>query len=516
MYHFLLHFSLKLLFCIILVFLSNNDINAKSVEGYVFVDTNNNSIMDPDEKGLSGVLVSNQEEVIMTDENGHFELKLIEDNFIFVTKPQGYQFKLDSYSNPEFYFLYKTKKSIKQLRYPSSEPINDIPDVLYFPLYENSGEEEHSCLLIGDPQMKNDEKLTYYKEGVIPFLAKRKADFYIILGDIANNYLNILPKEKLVTSTLGIPGYRVFGNHDMNYDATENKYATETFKYTYGPDFYSFDYGSLHYIILNSVIYDGWQEDLQVAGKYSGGLTKKQLKWLMNDLMLIPSNKTIILLSHIPLHEIFIKKNTMQTLFDALKNNKKILAVSGHLHTIIAYDYTSEDGWENALNFEGLVAGAACGSWWSGPLDENNIPYATCSDGSPKGFFQLDAKNEDYNYVFHSTNKPFDLQMKTYIMEDEIWVNWFVGKSTDSVSVYIDDKTNAFSLQNFLGNDPLVLADIKKRNQIATKKETVDQTAHLWKAKLPELKSGFHTIKVIAKDSKGKLFRSSKTFFINK
>jgi len=61
-----------------------------------------------------------------------------------------------------------------------------------------------------------------------------------------------------------------------------------------------------------------------------------------------------------------------------------------------------------------------------------------------------------------------------------------------------------------------VLADIKKRNQTATKKETVDQTAHLWKAKLPELKSGFHSIKVIAKDSKGRLFRSSKTFFINK
>lgn len=516
MYYFPPRIFLKILFFIVFVLLSNNFLFAQNIEGYVFVDHNNNSIMDPDEKGLYGVMVSNQKEVVMTDNKGHFQLKLIEGNFIFVTKPESYQFKLDKFNNPEFYFLYKTKTTNQQLRYSGAQPITETPEILYFPLYENSDEEEHTCLLIGDPQMRDDKRLGYYSEGVIPFLLKREADFYIILGDIANNYLGILAKEKRVTSKLGIPGYRVFGNHDMNFRATENKYAAETFKYVYGPDFYSFDYGSFHYVILNDVIYDGWHEDPRGAGKYSGGLNKKQLKWLIKDLKHIPSNKTIVLLSHIPLHQIFIKKRSIQTLFGALKNKQKVFAVSGHLHTIIAYDYTTEDGWDENMNFEGLVAGAACGSWWSGPLDENGIPYALCSDGSPKGFFQLNAKKEDYKYVFHSVNKPFGSQLRSYILEDEIWVNWFVGKSTDSVKVYLDDNPQAIDLQNFLGRDPLVVSNLKKKNGEDADIEKIDQTAHLWKAKLPEgITAGSHSIKIIAKDSRGKIFKGFRIFDID-
>jgi hypothetical protein len=512
MNHFSFHIFLKLLYCVIIVFLLNNFIVAQNIEGYVFIDSNNNSIMDPDEKGVNGVMVSNQRDVILTDENGHFFLKLIEGNYIFVTKPEAYQFRLDMFNNPEFYFLYKTKDTKQELRYSSPKQINKIPEFLYFPVYKNTGEEDHSCLLIGDPQMKDDRRLGYYRDGVIPFMTTKEADFYIVMGDIANNYLGILPKEKNVTATLGIPGYRVFGNHDMNFKATKNKYVAETFKYVYGPEFYSFDYGSLHYIILNSVIYDGWLKDIRKAGIYSGGLTKKQLKWLINDLKLVPANKTIVLFSHIPLHEIFIIRNTMLTLFRALKNHKKIFAVSGHLHSIVAYDYITEDGWKNSLNFEGLVAGATCGSWWSGPLDENNIPYALCTDGSPKGFFQLNIQKEDYNYVFHSVNKPFDLQIRTYINNDEIWVNWFVGKSTDSVWVYLDDNPQAIKLRNFLSKDPLAVSNLNKRIQI----ESIDQTAHLWKAKLPDgLTPGNHSIKVIAIDSKGRLFNGFKTFYID-
>jgi len=223
MCNFLLRNSLKFLFCLILTFLSDNLIIAQNIEGYVFVDSNNNSIMDLDEEGLNGVMVSNQKDVVITNEKGHFQIKLIEGNFVFVTKPEAYQFKLDKYNNPEFYFLYKTKKTKELLIYPSSEPITEIPEALYFPVYENPGEQEHSCLMIGDPQMKDDKRLEYYREGVIPFLANKEADFYVELGDIAFNNLEILTKEKQVSATLGIPGYRVLGNHDINFKASSNK-----------------------------------------------------------------------------------------------------------------------------------------------------------------------------------------------------------------------------------------------------------------------------------------------------
>ena len=91
---------LKFITAGIILFLSSVFTSAQSIQGCVFIDSNHNALMDYNEKGLSGIIVSNQKDVVLTDENGFFELKLIEGNYIFVTKPSGYQFKLDNYFNP--------------------------------------------------------------------------------------------------------------------------------------------------------------------------------------------------------------------------------------------------------------------------------------------------------------------------------------------------------------------------------------------------------------------------------
>ncbi len=515
MYKFFNQNFYKLLYCSILIIFSFSVTKAQRIEGFVFIDSNNNSLMDPDEKGLKGVLVSNQKDVVITDQNGYFQIKTIEGNFIFVTKPKDYQFKLDEYYNPQFYFYYHTKRIKEPLKYPVSDPINEIPEVLYFPIVQNKGEEEHASLLIGDPQMKGEKRLGYYKNGIMPFLALRDADFYITLGDIAHNKLDVLKEEKKITAGLGIPGYRVMGNHDMNFRALDNKYANETFKKVYGPEYYSFDYGNVHYIILNSIIYKGWWREMNVPGTYHGGLTNQQIKWLENDLMFVSAEKIIVLLSHIPLSDSFITTKSMLGLIGALKNHKKIFAVSGHLHNVIAYDFSEEQGFGNDVEYEGLVAGAVCGSWWSGPLDENEIPFSTCTDGSPKGFFQMNVMKDNYNYIFHPINYSSDYQMRTYVLNDEVWVNWFVGKQKDSVWVYIDNNSQKITLNNFIGKDPFMVSALKERIYNDKHLTDISKTSHLWKAKLPiDLEPGYHSLNVFAKDSKGKIFKGFKVFYI--
>jgi hypothetical protein len=363
--------------------------------------------------------------------------------------------------------------------------------------------------------MNSVKQLNYYIDGILPFLGSKKADFYVQLGDIAFNKLVIFPMEKSATATLGIPGYRVLGNHDMNFKSSNNKHAQETFKKYYGPDFYSFDYGNFHYVVLNSVIYDGWWEDLNVPGNYRGGISFRQLKWLENDLMLVPSYKTIVIFSHIPLTDMSVSAESMRGLYKALKNHKKILAISGHMHSIAAYDHTEEHGWYNSKDFEGLVAGAVCGSWWSGPLDINNIPVSTSVDGSPKGFFQLNVEDKNYSYIFNPINYPSDYQLKTYIIGDEIIINWFVGKKTDSVWVYLDDSEQEIYLKNFRGKDPYMMLRVEARKHLDQQISQIPNTSHLWKVKIPDsLEPGYHSIKVVAKDSKGRLFNGFKTFYI--
>ena len=99
MYNFLIRLFLNFIFCTSIILLSNNFVAAQIIEGYVFLDSNSNSIMDSDEKGIIGVMVSNQKDVVTTDENGHFGIEAIEGNYIFVTKPESYQFKLDMFNN---------------------------------------------------------------------------------------------------------------------------------------------------------------------------------------------------------------------------------------------------------------------------------------------------------------------------------------------------------------------------------------------------------------------------------
>ena len=43
-------------------------------------------------RGIPGVMVSNQRQVVLTDENGYYELPLEEDCSIIVTKPAAYNF----------------------------------------------------------------------------------------------------------------------------------------------------------------------------------------------------------------------------------------------------------------------------------------------------------------------------------------------------------------------------------------------------------------------------------------
>ena len=44
------------------------------ISGTVFEDVNKNNIRDEGERGIAGVMVSNQREVILTDEDGNYRL----------------------------------------------------------------------------------------------------------------------------------------------------------------------------------------------------------------------------------------------------------------------------------------------------------------------------------------------------------------------------------------------------------------------------------------------------------
>src|SRR5215471_11888861 len=75
--------------------------HAQSVSGYVFLDTNGNGVKDENEKGISGVAVSDQVNVVVTDEKGFYQIpKLAGFGYIFISTPDGYNSQSHSNFQP--------------------------------------------------------------------------------------------------------------------------------------------------------------------------------------------------------------------------------------------------------------------------------------------------------------------------------------------------------------------------------------------------------------------------------
>ena len=81
--------------------------------------------------------------------------------------------------------------------------------------------------------------------------------FGIDCGDLAGDKPDLYPKYIENLNRANIPFYRVLGNHDMNYGGRSDETSTKIYNQTFGPAYYSFNRGKVHYVILDNVFYFG-------------------------------------------------------------------------------------------------------------------------------------------------------------------------------------------------------------------------------------------------------------------
>ena len=69
-------------------------------------------------------------------------------------------------------------------------------------------------------------------------------------------------------------------------------YGRKMYRQYLGPDYYSFNFGGIHFIALNSVDFDDqW---------YYGSIDSVQREWLRKDLAMIPPASPVVTFQHIP------------------------------------------------------------------------------------------------------------------------------------------------------------------------------------------------------------------------
>ena len=139
-------------------------------------------------------------------------------------------------------------------------------------------------------------------------------------------------------ATVGIPWYNVYGNHDMNRLATDDRYADETFERVYGPTCYSYDWGPVHFINIDNVNFYRDEED---NPRYSSEVGEQQLTFIRNDLAFVPKDQLVVVSFHIPLTEMV----DVAQLMNLLGDRPHTLSLSAHTH-IQRDDFVGPDhGW---------------------------------------------------------------------------------------------------------------------------------------------------------------------------
>ena len=401
-----------------------------TASGTVFIDADRDSQLDEGEAGVEGVLVSNGREVTTTGADGTYELPAYDDMNLFITKPAGHDVPVSEQMVPQFHYVHKVEGS-PDLRFGGIPPTGPLPAEINFPLIESGDDTAFEVLVFGDAQPYSNREIGYVRETVGAMLQNRDMEgiqALIFEGDVMGDDLSLYPRFKEIIAVGETPQYYVGGNHDLDFDAESDQHSFDTFRREWGPEYYSFDIGDVHFVTLDNVRYpcNGVDDhpfcDPSAEPTYNGVLHDRQLEWLEADLAEVPQDKLIVLNAHIPF-QTFTDNTAAKHQTDNLDRlveilgDRTALGLTGHTHTTenllpgTHYEGFEENTGVGPSPFHQIVTGAVSGSWWAGDRNDEGVPHGTQRLGSPRGYYSLRFDGPDYVDTYHAFGRGEDEQM---------------------------------------------------------------------------------------------------------
>jgi hypothetical protein len=492
---------------------ATGDSDPQFAVGVVFHDVNNNGQFDEGEKPLASVRVSNGREIVATGENGRYRLPVDDDTALFVIKPRGWRTPLNENLLPRFYYLHKPHGS-PELKFAGVAPTGPLPASVDFPLYPQDEPDAFRAILFGDPQPRTQKEVDYIAHDVVEELIGTDASFGVTLGDIAFDDLSLFEPQARAIALVGIPWYNVIGNHDINYDARHDRHSDESFERAFGPSYYSFDYGPVHFLVLDDI---EWRvDDGNGKGSYRGGLGPEQMEFIRNDLAAVPDEQLVVLMMHIPLTDV----HDRHELYRLIEQRKFCISIAGHTHHHEHRFITHADGWRGPEPHHHIINVTVSGSWWRGTPDERGIPHATMADGAPNGYSIITFDGTDYVLDYKAAGRPKSYQMQIHAPEAvaadrpqpaEVLVNVFNGSEKSRVEMRVGRNRTWTPLELRRAIDPAFQATYERDTALAdnpwTDLPAPKSSTHLWQGALPgDLPVGAHLIEIRTTDMHGRTY----------
>jgi hypothetical protein len=517
-------------------------------QGVVFDDTDGSGERGPASKGIPGIMVSNGGDVVLTDAEGRWQLPVIPGESVFVIKPTGWALPLDFANGlPRFAFVYAPTGSPTDVafRFRGLAPSGKLPASIDFGLRRQSEPARFEAVLFTDPQPESLAELMFVRDDVVAQVVGTQAvgggaAFGITTGDLMFDDLSFYDRYNQMIGTIGLPWFNVPGNHDINYEAPDDRRSRDTFIRQFGARNYAFQYAGATFLMLDNVEYRGTDPAKpNAAGKYRGYFNARQLAFVRNVLAQVPAEALVVACFHIPLRTVvgtdpsFAAENAAEFL-GAISSHPNSLSFSGHTHTNEHFHFGPAEGFAGGSHHHHVLA-AVSGSWWSGPFDERGIPVALQSDGCPNGFHMLTVENGRGSTRFIPAHDPNRGQIRLVldsqvhgsgaevmgeyrpgtllagpiaaaaVPSTRLVANFFDAGPKSGMEVAFGAGAAFQPMTRLARTDPFV-EEVYARNA-ATKKPWVQPvvSTHLWQATLPDaVGRGTHRITVRGTDEFGR------------
>lgn len=362
---------------------------------------------------LKDVVVTDGYLMTVTDRTGAYTLQSDKKNgLVYISIPSGYTVARGYGAVPEFF--HHTARAVA------------TPERQDFNLIDAGDQTNHTVLCIGDMHLVNSGN-------------KDLEQFKNVVADI-NAYVASNPGKKVYAVQLGdstwdmfwysgakfrIPDYleqadgfnigifNAMGNHDGDmYETDDWKYASEFRKYL-GPNYYSFNVGNYHYMVLDNVF--TCNDGSGTSGRdYRFKLTDYEMEWIANDLSHVDRTTPIVVMAHIPIfnangNPAMTGSGNMTTeeYLAPFRNHNVVRYLCCHSHTM--YNNTKVVGGKTIVENN---CASVCGDFWiSG---KQNQEVRMNRDGCPSGYRVLEVNGDSNKLTYRAIGRRDNYMFRAY------------------------------------------------------------------------------------------------------
>lgn len=349
---------------------------------------------------IQGVAVTDGANVYYTDAQGAYSFKLDSlSRFVYISIPAGYEFSRLG-SNVDFF--QKIRKST------SATDSVMVRNFILTPL--TIDDNNHICVAFGDIHLKNsDTQMRFYERYLSAIQKGALSPAYPLIhiqnvGDILTDRIQYNSLWKDVEAALPMAVFNVIGNHDHNQNvANDDMMADDAFEDAFGPTYYSYNRGKVHYISLDDIWYEPSNADPVQKSYKCPNIRPRQLEWLRQDIQEVPTDHMLVVSFHCPFtyNSGAIRNGyNIKAAMDVLASRgHQVKLISGHSHVLYNNVNLSSVGYSKMAEFN---IATSCGTWWEEVAYNNQPSISLSQDGTPGGFKVFKFQGTDVSWIYKS------------------------------------------------------------------------------------------------------------------